>query len=245
MDILIAHMEDLAAKAAKTGWAASRFLTPAETRGIGEYFRYKRVSLSFDGGFEDAERVRAVFVNPEWGECNRSDLFSALKITYRPQDTLGHRDILGALMALGIGRDTIGDIISEENTAVFVCLPELSGFIKDNLTKAGRVGIDVLEITLDELPAKREELNIKSDTVASLRLDAVLCAAFGLSRTKAAELIIAGRVSLDHVLCVQPAKDLSEGALLSVRGMGRAKLLETGGMSRKGRVFVKIGLYGG
>ena len=51
MDLLIAHMEDLAAKAGRAGWAASRFLTPAEMRIVAEYFKYKRVGLSFDGGF--------------------------------------------------------------------------------------------------------------------------------------------------------------------------------------------------
>jgi len=243
MDLLISHMEDLAAKAVKTGCAASRFLTPAEANSIGEYFKYKRVSLHFDGGFEDAERVRAVFLNPEWGECERSDLLAALKIGYRHQDTLGHRDILGALMALGIERDTVGDIVGTGNTAVLVCLPELSGYITENLIRAGRVGISISEIGLDELPEKQEELTTKTDTVASLRLDTVLCAAFGLSRTKAAELIAAGRVSLDHAPCLQPAKELGEGALLSLRGMGRARLLEIGGVSRKGRIFVKIGLY--
>ena len=243
MDLLIAHMEDLAAKANKTGWAASRFLTPTEARAVGDYYKYNRVSLAFDGGFEGAERVRAVFVNPDWGEYERSNLLNALKIVYRPQDSLGHRDILGAIMALGIERDTIGDIVSAENTAVLVCLPELGGYIIENLKKAGRVGIDISEISLVELPARQEKLNVKTDTVASLRLDAVLCAAFGLSRTKAAELIAAGRVSFDHVVCLQSAKELNEGSLLSVRGLGRARLLETGGVSRKGRIFVKIGLY--
>jgi RNA-binding protein YlmH len=88
----------------------------------------------------------------------------------------------------------------------------------------------------DYLLAHMEDLAdkvAKTDTVASLRLDAVLCAAFGLSRTKAAELITAGRVNLDYQLCIQPAKELNEGTLLSVRGMGRAKLLEVGGVSKK------------
>ena len=110
-------------------------------------------------------------------------------------------------MALGIDRDTIGDIISGENSATLICLPEMGGFIMENLAKAGRVGIRVSEICLDELPARQEELNIKTDTVASLRLDAVLSTAFGLSRSKAAELIAAGRVSLDHLPCVQHAKE--------------------------------------
>ena len=243
-DLLLGHMEDLANKAVKTGCAASRFLTPAEAQSIAEYFKHKRATLSFDGGYEGAERIRAIFLTPDWGECNQAEWFTALKIEHRPQDTLGHRDILGALMALGIERDTVGDIIMDEPFAVVVCLPEMGGYIKENLTKAGRVGVTISEISLDELPAKQEELTIKTDTVASLRLDAVLCAAFGLSRTKATELIETGRVNLDHQPCLQPAKELSEGALLSARSMGRAKLLEVGGVSRKGRTFIKIGLYG-
>ena len=244
VDLLISRMEDLAKKAMKTGCAASRFLTPTEAHSVSEYFMHKRVNLSFDGGFADAERVRAVFLNPDWGKHDREALFSALMFEFRPQDTLGHRDVLGALMALGIERDTIGDIVITGNTAATVCLSELSGYIMENLSKAGRIGISTKKVDLDELPLRQEELTIKTDTVASQRLDAILSAAFGLSRTKASELVNAGNVSLDYQACMQPAKEVGEGALLSVRGLGRAKLLEVGGMSRKGRIFVRIGLYG-
>ena len=244
-DLLLGRMEDLAGRAVKKGCAASRFLTPAEAQSIAAQFKRRTdVVLVFDGGFEGAERVRAVFLNAVWGECDRAGLFAALKITYRPQDSLRHRDILGALMALGVERDTFGDIMADKQPAVLVCLPELGGYIIDNLTQAGRVGVSVSAISLDDLPAKTEDYTIKTDTVASLRLDAVLCAAFGLSRTKAAELIAAGRVSLNHELCLHAEKALETGALLSVRGLGRAKLLETRGMSRKGRMIVQIGCYG-
>jgi len=242
-DILLSRMEDLAAKADKAGCAASRFLTPAEAHSVAAFFKHKSVALLFDGGFDGVERVRAVFLNPDWGEYERADLFTALKIVYRSQDTLGHRDILGAIMALGIERDTIGDIVVVDNHAIVVCLPELSGYIIENLSKAGRVGISISEVSPGELLIRHEELEIRTDTVASLRLDAVLCAAFGLSRTKASELIATGLASLDHQQCLQPAKEVSEGDLLSIRGLGRAKLLEIGGTSRKGRTFVKIGMY--
>jgi RNA-binding protein YlmH len=245
MNILLAHIEDIAQKADKTGYAASRFLTPAERQSVAEHFKHQRVALTFDGGFDDAERARAVFANPDWGEYDRSKLFAALKIAWRQQDTLTHRDMLGALMALGIERDTVGDIVCEIHHAALVCLPELGRYIAENLTKAGRVGISVSEIGLTELPARTEELTIKTDTVASLRLDAVLCAAFGIPRAKASELIAAGRVNLDHKQCSQPAKEVGEGSVLSVRGMGRVRLLEVGGMSRKGRMFVRFGVFGG
>ena len=242
-DLLLAHMEDLAGKALKSGYAASRFLTPAEAQGIREYFKRRDVCLRFEGGFNAPERTRAVFVSPGWGEYDLPELLAALKISYRPEDNLTHRDILGALMALGIERDTIGDILCQDGAAVIICLPELSGYIAENLTKAGRAGVMVCEIKLHDLPAKREDAAIKTDTVASLRLDSVLGAAFGLPRSKASELISQGRVSLNHRLCTQPSKELSEGTVLSVRGLGRAKLKEVGGLSKKGRLFIKIELY--
>ncbi|MCL1846120.1 MAG: YlmH/Sll1252 family protein [Defluviitaleaceae bacterium] len=261
-----ARMDDLAKKAIRTGYAASKFLTPAEAEEVKSSLR-RDVILTFDGGFDGAERVRAIFTNPDWGKyenskretraanfhqefvrsandekCERDEIVAALKISHRPQDKLGHRDILGALMALGIERDVIGDILIGKHFATLVCLPEISKYIAENLTKAGRVGLTVSEIPICELPAREENLTIKTDTVASLRLDAVLCAAFGLSRAKAAELISAGRVNLNHQNCLRPDKDVGENALISVRGLGRARLLEVGGVSKKGRNFVKIGI---
>ena len=244
-DILLARMGDLVEKATKVGAAASKFLTPAEAASVSETFANRRdVSVILDGGFGGAERVRAIFINSDWGEYERAKLFVALKIQYRQQDTLGHRDILGALMALGIKREAIGDIVVGEHFMGIVCLPEMSEFITENLTKAGRVVLKLSSVSLDDIPSRSEDLTIKSDTVASLRLDAVLSSAFGLSRTKAAKLIVAGQVSLNHQICEKTDKEIAENALLSVRGMGRAKLMEVGNLSRKGRSFIKIGVYG-
>ena len=245
LDLLLAHMEDIAGKSARTGYTASRFLTPAEAQDTGRYFKNKKhVSLSFDGGIIGAERVRALFINPDWGAYDQSKLFTALKIKWRSKDTLTHRDILGALMALGIERDTLGDIVFEDHCCTLICLPEMGGYISESLTKAGRVRVDVSQVSLDELPSRQETLDIKTASVASLRLDAVMCAAFGFSRTKATEHLSAGRVYLNHKQCLQPAKELNEEALISVRGLGRVKLLEVGGTSKKGRIFVQLGLYG-
>jgi RNA-binding protein YlmH len=103
--------------------------------------------------------------------------------------------------------------------------------------------VSVSPASLDDLPTRAENLAEKTDTVASLRLDAVLCAAFGLSRGRAAGFIEAARVSLNHEPCFSPAKEVAGGAVIAVRGLGRAKLLEIGGVSKKGRIFVRIGIY--
>jgi RNA-binding protein YlmH len=207
------------------------------------YSRRNDVSLVFEGGVLGAERTRAGFLNPDWGGYEREEAVAALKITVPPQEKaeLGHRDILGALMGLGVTRDSLGDILESPHMAL--CLPELSGFISENLTQIGRAHVSVSPASLDDLPIRAESLTEKTDTVASLRLDAVLCAAFGLSRGRAAGFIEAARVSLDHEPCMAPAKEVAEGAVISVRGLGRAKLLEIGGASKKGRTFIRIGLY--
>lgn len=83
-------------------------------------------------------------------------------------------------MALGVERDTVGDII--ESSLIISCLPELSDYISENLVKAGRARVKLSVMELDALPARTETLAIKTDTVASVRLDAVLASAFGLSR---------------------------------------------------------------
>jgi len=41
---------------------------------------------------------------------------------------------------------------------------------------------------------------------------------------------------------IKATKEVEEDSLLSVWGLGRAKLLEVGGLSRKGRSFIKIGI---
>jgi RNA-binding protein YlmH len=241
-DILIPRMEDLAERAVKTGFAVSKFLTPAEAISVYNYFKkYKNISLTLDGGYEGAERVRAVFLNADYGEYNRSELFTAFKIETR-RETIGHRDILGSVMALGIERSAIGGILSEP--PMLICLPEIAEYIAENLTQIGRANVKLTATELSEISPQTEIFDIKTNTVASVRLDSVASTAFNLPRSKAVLLIESGRVSLNHEVRLQPSKEVAEGDIISVRGMGRAKLLEIGGTSKKGRIFIKIGVQG-
>jgi len=112
-------MDDLADKALKAGVAVSKFLTPADATSVVEHCARRRdISIHLDGGFDGAERTRAIFTNSDWGTYERSEIFTALKISYRIQDAVGHRDILGALMGLGIKRERL-----------LVTLSSMSGFL--------------------------------------------------------------------------------------------------------------------
>jgi len=243
-EVLINHLRDLSERAAKTGCAASAFLAQTEVTDIVNRAKSSGVRIELDGGHEAAERIRVIFVNTDWGEYDRVDLFSVLRISWRKQDELGHRDILGTIMSLGIERKVIGDIIVGDSEAFVICLPEMADYIKDNVTKIRRVGVVVESVSLDDISAKSEDLTVKSTTVASKRLDVVVGAGFNMSRTRVSELIAAGLVSLNHAPCLHPEKQVESGAIISVKGFGRVKVVAFGNTTRKGRIVIEFGIYG-
>lgn len=243
--LLLTHMKDLTLKAQRDGMAHSKFLTAREALAVGDAYKNRHdILLRLDGGFAEAERRVAVFTQPDWGAYAPEEVLSGLRLVYRAQDTVGHRDILGAILGLGLSREVLGDIVVEPGCAWAVCLTSIADYIARELNKAGRVGITSERITLAELPQGAVSLRERQATVASLRLDAVVAAAFQWSRTDACEAIRAGRVHLAHQECLDVAKTVRGGDIISVRGKGRVKLLEVNELSRKGRQRIALGFFG-
>ena len=80
-------------------------------------------------------------------------------------------------------------------------------------------------------------------TVASLRLDAVAGIAFGLSRSKMAPFIKGENIRLNFKVVKDPSASVKEGDVISANRLGRAKVVEVGGQSKKGRTYVKVHKY--
>ena len=229
--ILLPHLRDLERRG-----GAGTFLTPAEAA---EARRTFGEGIRLEGGFEEAERVVPVFMR----DYDREEILSAIELRFRTQDSLSHRDILGAALGLGLERSVLGDIAIEPGRAFLACLPRVSDFIIENLTKAGNVGLQAVVISLDALPNTSKTLRERRGTVASLRLDAVLSEAFRCSRGTAEEYLRLGLVQLRHEECRSGSKQVREGDIISLRGKGRVKLLEAGSETRKGRIWITIGEY--
>ena len=81
------------------------------------------------------------------------------------------------------------------------------------------------------------------DTVAALRLDAVMASGFSLSRGKAADLIGAGRVQLNHRECLKGDRAVAEGDVITCRGLGKCTVAQVGGRSKKGRILIGLERY--
>lgn len=242
---LLRRMCDLAERAERSGSpAASRFLTPAEQAVVLPGGSLYPSGLTLDGGYDGAERAAAIFTPygddpPARGSAAHP--LAALRILHaRP---LGHRDLLGAVMSLGLERAQIGDIIAGERESAMVCLRPNLNFLITNLTSAGRLTLECGELPLSELAPPDRKTERRVVTVASPRLDAVLAAGFALSRDDARGAVTRGLVSLNHRPEQKPDRELREGDLISLRGGGRMLVSEFAGESRRGRLRVVLEKY--
>jgi len=224
---------------------ATKFLDPAESAAAEVFLRTKKdTRYIFSGGYDGAERARLFFL-PDWmcAEDFLCDEYISRICAKYSFGTLTHRDFLGALMALGIKREAIGDILVFDDCAYIFCTPQISAFITENLTKAGRTGIKCEVCPLSDIRVPEPEFETVRGTVASLRADSIVSLAFSISRTSAAELIRDGKLSVDHIEEPSPSREITQDTLLSLRGYGRAKLYDIGGISKKGRHFIELHVF--
>lgn len=247
-DALEKRLNELALRAGHTGRVCvTRFLEPSALGAVNAAAARAGVKAAFWGGFEGAERRVAAFYAGNPPEAEDWPVV-ALRIQWNSRfATPGHRDLLGAVMGLGIGRETTGDIAMGEYRdapcAYLFALEEVADYIAANLTGAGRASLKVGPAAETPVlsPPEGESLRL---TVQQLRLDAVLAAACRLSRSEAQRLIAAGLVKLNHVPQLRPDTRLAEGDLISARGYGRLRVTALQGESRRGRQIVQVFRYG-
>lgn len=166
-----------------------------------------------------------------------------LKIEYNKKyDELSHKSILGSLMGLGIKREVIGDIISDEdNNWYFALTREIYPFIKENFKKVGRADIDLKEI--DYEVESKIKLEYKNFFLTSYRLDLVVKDVFYISRNDAQKAIINGMVFVNHLNILKADYKLKIGDEINLRKKGKVKLVEEVGTSRSDKFIVKVGRY--
>lgn len=198
--------------------------------------------VEFDGGYAEAERTLLV-CRPEYCIPGPEEYLCLLEFTGRDTAELSHRDYLGSLMGLGITRENIGDILVLENRALAFVKPEIAAYIMQNLTKIGRCGVHIRRTSPAEAEIPPRPVRDVQGTVSSLRLDSVLSAGIGVSRSKAADLIRGGLVTVNWELVQDVSASLREGDVISVRGHGRMKLSQIGGLTRKNRYSITVSRY--
>lgn len=241
---LLKRARDLAERCERSGTVCvSGFLSPAEQYELQTRLGYIPCDLVFHGGGDNCERAAAFFL-PDYMTEDMLDLneyLCAMKLkAYFGQP--GHRDYMGALLGMGIGREWLGDIQVEGDTAYVFCMKSVLRHLL-SIEKAGRYTVKASQVPLEEVPARKVETESLSFSVMSPRLDAVAAGLFHLSRTEAAKQIAAGNVSLNYAQCLKADCIVKEGDILSLKGKGKGSISGMGGTSRKGRLFVYGEIY--
>lgn len=197
------------------------------------------------GGYPTAERKVACFGTANADEASLNAPFVLLKIApAAPKfaDALIHRDFLGSILALGLRREMIGDILLCDNCGYVFCMQSIAAFLTDNLDRVRHTTVRVT--TAQTLPdVLTEEPEPQTVVVVSERLDALLAAVFRLSRSEAQKLICAERVFADSTPKTRADTVLKENCIVSARGYGRFRYLGTQCETKKGKLRVAVQIY--
>jgi len=210
----------------------SKFLTLQEQFDLEK--AKNEINIVFSNSYIDEERKRA-FVYPKDIDVTPDFKISYLKINSHSK--LRHQDILGSILALGLTRDVIGDILVDDQ--IVLCTSEVENYLINNLERIGRETVEV---------EKLEELNYEGNSnylereiiVSSLRLDVVVARATNLSRSKAQTLIqqrfvkINGKIesNFDYICLFDD--------IISITKFGRVIIKEVLKKTRKDKLLIKI-----
>lgn len=236
---------DLAKYAADSGkFRVSPFLSPYE-QDIAETIaaNFVGVSADFFGGYQGAERCRAMFTDDTF-KGKPSFEIAVIKAEWRGEFTrLSHRDVLGSLMSLGVDRAYVGDIIATGESAKILIDEKMQNYFLENLKEIGGASVKCSLDELSSIAPKEERVKEISATVASLRIDSVAAAGFGMSRSKAAADILADKIKLNWQSVKNASVSVKEGDMLSIRGRGRVEVAEIRGTTKKGRIGITLKRY--
>jgi RNA-binding protein YlmH len=218
----------------------NEFFPPNVWKTIGDICRSFNINTYSNGIFDDSERRMMCFSIEE----PDSYPIQLIRIENKSKfENLGHRDYLGAIMALGIKREKYGDLILDGDGCYAAVSEEISDYIIYNLSSIGRCPckVEIIENYIAQgLGAKFENLIIHS---TSMRLDCLIGSLCNLSRAKAVEIIQGGKVLIDYVEINEKDKMVQPGAVITIRGYGKFKLVEQLGSTQRGRLKLSIKKY--
>ena len=247
LELLKKRFIELAHKSYNSGiFLFTDFLGLAEQSAFAEIKReISGIKYTAFGGAEGAERVIIRFGSEE--EIGYSlpfpiSIIKAEPLSQKYADKLTHRDFLGAILNLGIERDTIGDIAIIDNVGYIFAREDIAGFIAEGLTRVKRTDVKATVVTtLPEGQLYRTEE--KQIQVSSERLDAVIAKAFSLSREDAQSLFKKRLVFVSGKCTENTSYVPKENEVISVRGHGRFIYLGARSLSRKGKINLALDMY--
>jgi photosystem II S4 domain protein len=202
----------------------SDFLSPPElTEATNIFNRLTEIQILAWGGYDQAERQRVAIARIEVPiEIESIPMIAVDILGNFLFDTATHRDFLGALLGSGIERQKVGDLlVLGEKGAQAVVVPELVSYLEIHLNQVRSVPVKTKPILLTELKVRPPQVKEITTVEASLRLDAIASAGFGMSRSKMVDLIDGDDVRVNWKSITQASYQVKTGDLIAISGKGR------------------------
>lgn len=197
------------------------------------------------GGADGCERVMIRFGNPE--DLGYEIPFPIQLIKIEPlmkkfSDELNHRDFLGALMNLGIERDTLGDIVVKERTGYVFVAERIGEYIRENLGQIRHTHVKCQ--FLEEMPEEvRPQLEPVELIVSSPRMDSIISKLYRLSRNQSLDLFRKKLVLVNGRSFENNSGSPKEGDVIAVRGHGKFVFRGVQHDTKKGKQMILVERY--
>lgn len=200
------------------------------------------VKMSASGIFVAAEMQRVLFY-PTYYQPSASDFeIQLINVKYPVKFAeLHHRDILGTLLGAGLKRDAFGDIVNADMVWQVAIDSRMTNFAVQNVIRIGLVKASLVPIESTQAVTPQSDWEDPvSTTVPSLRLDAIVAAAFHYSRQRTKTTIEHGLVRLNWEEIDRPDYPVVVHDIMSIRHAGRIRVDAVPGVTKKNKQRVVI-----
>ena len=202
------------------------------------------LALHSDGGRSGAERRRLLLqrsdssLEPEGLPGELAGLEISGNFLFDPAEPA---DVRAGLLAAGAAPGSLGDIwMRGDRGAQAIVTAALAAQLQGSQGQVRTVPVEFTARPISELqlPAQRASKQLTS-VEASLRLDALASAGFGMSRSRMAELIRQGAVRLNWNPVSSPSRELAVGDRVQLEGRGEL-LVEALALTKRDRWRVTL-----
>jgi RNA-binding protein YlmH len=219
------------------------FLSPTSISEIAETFKGEKFQEFGGGDFCERKMLRFGDEN-DFGYSQPFPL-SIIQVSLtggKFATPITHRDVLGAVLNLGIERQKLGDMFINGTFAYIIAHENVAKLILSDLSFIGRNKVACQQISSlpETLAPKKQEREI---SVSSNRIDSVICKTFNLNREDGRDLCKNGFVTINGKGIEQAGRSLKPNEVVCVRGYGKFVFYKEEGKSKKGKTYIKVQVF--
>jgi len=157
-------------------------------------------------------------------------------------ESLTHRDILGTIMGLSIERRLVGDIFLSDKEYYVLAHEKFAEMIIDEVRRIRHTDVRCEIVDSYDLDIKRNSV-VKYGTLASDRLDCFISECNNCSRSQSLKLIQDGLIFVNGKQILHNSNPVYSGDIISIRHVGKFKIINIGDLSKKGKLKVEYEKY--